>query len=261
MTPWVMAISNRKGGTGKTTTTVNLAVEFAMRGFRLLLIDLDSQGHAGYGLGIRPQKPEQTVHYFLSSEQATLTEVISKTVFTNVEVAPANQLFDHTFSHYDELRLAHAIQEKDVKDRFDMILIDTPPSLDKLLVSALAAAQCVLIPVLPHPLAAEGVKQLSRLFFRVATQRNPTLKLLGLVPVMADLKIDLHKRMIDGLSRQYGQDRLMRPIRADIKLAEAFEVNQPIQQYAPQSRGAMDYNLLAEEVILLWQFWQIKSLG
>ncbi|CAK0766522.1 chromosome partitioning protein [Gammaproteobacteria bacterium] len=251
--PLIVSISNRKGGTGKTTTAVNLAAEWANRGLRTLLVDLDSQGHAALGVGVIPTRNQPTVHRIFQDPEFSLIQAICPSVVEHLAVVPADQTFEHSAPPTtDLLLLRRQLDRPEVRERFDLVVLDTPPSLDFLLMNALAAAQGVLIPLLPHHLAGEGVKQLARLFFKIASTVNPDLKLFGLLPVMVDLHINLHRAVIAETSRQFGAARLLRAIRIDIRLAEAFAAQRPIRMFSPKSRGAMDYQLLASELLTLW---------
>lgn len=139
-----------------------------------------------------------------------------------------------------------------VAEQFDRVVLDTPPTSDLLLISALAAADGVLIPFVPHHLAAVGVNQLARLFYRVATRYNPSLQLIALLPVMVNRNFTLQRKVLDELAIQFGKGRLLRGIRTNIRLAEAFAAGEPICRFAPRSPGAMDYQLLADELETVW---------
>lgn len=250
--PFILTVSNRKGGSGKSTSAVNLAAEWANRGFRVLVVDLDTQGHAGFGLGIIPAKGAPTAHDIFRDSACTIADAIVPCAWPNLWCAPADFLFEGTDSPREPGLLAGQLRHPDLAARFDIIILDTPPSLDQLLVNAMSAADGVLIPMLPHALSAEGVKQLSRLFYRIATSSNPNLKLIGLVPIMYNPRLNHHQSIMADMVRQFGAERVMRGIRVDTKLAEAFAARQPIRTFAPRSHGALDYFLLADELAHLW---------
>jgi len=248
---YVVAITNRKGGTGKTTTAVNLAAQWGSQGYKTLLIDLDTQGHAAIGVGCRQfRQHSESIQQLFQQSAASLSQLIIQTPIKNVWLAPADTEFEST--KFDVSILRQALSTDVIKQSYQRIIIDTPPTLDSLLISGLVAADGVIVPFVPHHLAEVGVKQLAKLFYQVATQYNSNLLLLGLLPVMYDRHIKLHQRVIQALGKQFGQQRILRGIRSNIKLAEAFESGLPIAEFAPKSTGNMDYQLMAEEVGLLF---------
>ena len=242
----IIAVSNRKGGTGKTTVSVNLAAELAALGQRVLLIDLDSQGHCAVGFGLPPSLMQGSVHRLFVDPSATLSEAIRPTALETLWIAPANPLFDHGSGQRNDLRLRNAIIDEKLAERFDLIVIDTPPSLDALLVNALLAATRVLVPYVPHYLSYEGVRQLVRVLFKIMTHDNLNLKILGFLPTMAADHIRQHRSVTREVGHQFGAHRVLPGIRNDIRLAEAFAAGQPIRLYAPKCRGATDFAQLAE---------------
>jgi chromosome partitioning protein len=136
---------------------------------------------------------------------------------------------------------------------YDLIVLDTPPSLDGLLLNALCAADRVLVPFVPHFLSGEGVRQLARVIFRVASRgMNDNLKVLGFVPVMLDARIGLHREVCEDLGQQFGRNRLLPGIRVDIRVAEAFGRGKPVRQHAANSRAAQDYAVVADAIERLW---------
>lgn len=244
----VITITNRKGGTGKSTTTVNLSAEFAIRGRKTLVIDMDTQAHATLGLALSINKNSPTVHSLFCEPEFLLSKAIFKTKWENLFVIPANPLFEHGKALNNKI-LKEGLKSSGIIDEFDFILIDTPPSLDSLLLNALVASDYVLVPFLPHFLSTEGIRSLARVFFKVASTENPSLKLLGLVPVMINQRIQQHRKVTETVSAQFGKNRVFSGIRTDIKLVEAFENRTPVKFYSPHSRGAVDYEILAEEVL------------
>ncbi|MBK1640748.1 chromosome partitioning protein [Chromatium okenii] len=240
--PRILVITNRKGGTGKTTTAVNFAAEFAASGQRTLLIDLDTQNHCALGLGVKLAANHPTAHHlFSATAPVPLSEAIVNTAWLGLDLVTADPDFHHDRAPDDEHILVRALAEPALAGQYDWIVLDSPPSLDVLLINALTAAHWALIPFMPHPLSGEGVRQLARVFFRVAMNSNADLRLLGLLPVMLDTRIVQHRRVQEQIISQFGQERLLGGIRSDIKLAESFAAGQPIREYAPRSRGNEDY--------------------
>lgn len=245
---YAIAISNRKGGTGKTTVSVNLAAEFAALGRKVLLIDLDSQGHCAVGLGFKRDPQGPSVHRLFLEPGATLSESIVPTASENLWLAPADPLFDHGTGTRDDRRLRNALADEDLAGRFDLVVIDTPPSLDTLLVNSLVAADRVLVPYVPHHLSYEGVRQLVRVLFKVMTRDNRGLKILGFLPTMVAANVRQHRATNGQVALEFGASRVLPGIRSDIRLAEAFAAGRPIRDYAPGSRGAEDFSALARNL-------------
>lgn len=245
----VLVVTNRKGGSGKTTTSVNLAAEFAALGHRTLLVDLDTQGHCAVGLDVPTGRDTPTVHHLFRDSKARLLDAVHPTAWANLHLVPADPLFEHGMATVGQLRLARAIADEQLADRYDVILLDTPPSLDDLLLNALCAAKWVVVPFLPHHLSGEGIHSLVRVLFKVKSSVNPQLRMLAFLPVMLDRRICQHRAVSDEVSRQFGQGRLLSGIRSDIKLVEAFAHRRPIRVYMPGCRGAEDYACATREII------------
>ena len=244
----VITISNRKGGAGKTTVSVNLAATLAALGFRVLLIDLDSQGHCAVGLGIKVAKDQRKIHDIFRSPELPLADTIINTSYPRLSLCPADQTFEHGSGGNDDRLLANALNNAEIQSRFDLIISDTPPSLDSLLLNALNAANWVLIPFVPHPLSFEGIKQLTRVLFKVMSSSNPKLKILGFIPVMMTNHIKQHRNTMDNISNDFGGHRLLQGIRTDIRLAESFGAGRPIPYYDVKSRATADFIQLGKTI-------------
>ena len=241
----VLVISNRKGGAGKTTASVNLAAEFAASGQRVLLIDLDSQGHCAVGLGVKVNAGEVSVHDMFTDPNWSLLDCVRSTGVPNLSLLPANTAFQHDRCGHDQQLLVRALSQEAVCARFDLVIIDTPPSLDNLLLNALCAGTWVLVPYVPHPRSFEGVRQLVRVLFKIISEQNPALKILGFLPMMVAGNVRQHRDINAQMTRQFGTLRVLGGIRSDIKLAEAFGQAKAVRDYAPKSRGAEDFAALA----------------
>ncbi|MCD7108036.1 ParA family protein [Rhizobium sp. DKSPLA3] len=253
--PFVIAVANRKGGTGKTTTAVNLAAGLARRGLRTLLIDFDSQGHAGLAFGAVAGRDEPTAHAVFSHGPEALERAIipaaEKTGWPDLALADTRS--PHPGGIVAPDLLVRALDGQGIRQRYDVVVIDTPPSLDALMVTALTAAHAALVPFVPHPLSIEGVRQFSRVFFSVRLGTKPRLRHVALLPVMASPHVLVHRRMIESLRLEFGDDRILDPIRSDIRLAEAFAAHQPIFGYMPSGRGAHDYAALTASIATRWK--------
>ena len=248
MSARILAVANRKGGTAKTTTVVNLAAALAHRGLRVLLVDLDSQGHAGLGFGVRAAPGEPTVHdLYRGSGAADLARAVRTTVVPEVDVLPADRGFPGPDGTVAPLALATAL--KPVAEAYAVTLIDTAPTADALLVNALASAQHVLVPTQLHHLAVDGVGQFARSYFRVATTLNPELRGLSIMPIQVDLRITMQREALERLEGRFGRERLLPGIRPDIALAEAFGREVPLRYFKPRSRAVQDFDVLCSHVM------------
>jgi chromosome partitioning protein len=248
----ILVITNRKGGTGKTSLSVNLASEYAARGRKVLLIDLDSQSHCAVGLGVPQVRGAASAQSFLAG-QNSLRQALRAQVLPGLDLIPADPLFNHSGSGDTSAALGLALDAEGLLGDYDLVVLDTPPSLDGLLLNALCAADRVLVPFVPHFLSAEGVRQLARVIFRVASRgMNDKLKVLGFVPVMLDMRIGLHREVCEDLGRQFGHARLLPGVRNDIRVAEAFGHGKPVRQHAARSRAAQDYAGVADAVERMW---------
>ncbi len=245
----VLAICNRKGGCGKTTTAVNLAAEFGRRKIPTLLIDLDSQGHGGLGLGVVAHDRASTVHALFGGGTVDLDRAVVASAADHVHVLPADRAFEGASPQSDVHALDRLIRSPGIAERFRVVVLDTPPAYDPLLVNALAAADAVLAPIVPHALSAEGVRQLLRVFYRIATTVKPEIDMIGVLPVMYNERIRHHRAVIEEIARELGPQKLLPAIRMDIHLAESFSARIPASYYAPSSRGAQDYKVLAAHLI------------
>lgn len=239
--PSIIVISNRKGGTGKTTVSVNIAAELAARGRRVLLVDLDTQGHCAVGFGIKVNKDTATVHDIFRRADAKLFAAVQPTAYENLSLAPADPLFEHGEGLRDGGLLKRALAEEEIVQRFDAVILDTPPSHDILLLNALISANWVVVPYMPHPLASEGARQLMRVLFKIISSSNQQLRLAGFLPMMANDNIRIHRSVNRDVAHQFGASRMLPIIRNDIRLAEAFGAGKPVRYYAPQSRAAEDF--------------------
>ena len=246
-----IAVANQKGGVGKTTTTINLSAALAEQGKKVLLVDLDPQGNATSGVGVDKRELEETV-YELFVGQTTLEECLLETDFLNLSVIPANinlsgaeiDLIDMEDREY---YLKNILQE--IKEDYDFILIDCPPSLNMLTVNAMTAADTVLVPIQCEYYALEGLSQLIHTINLVKKRLNPQLQLEGVVFTMYDARTKLSMQVVENVKQTLKENIYNTIIPRSIKLAEAPSYGMPITAYAPTSPGADAYRLLAMEVI------------
>jgi chromosome partitioning protein len=249
----VIAVANQKGGVGKTTTAVNLAACIAALGRRVLLFDLDPQANATSGLGL--EKREGASAYRVLLGEGTLAEKIQATAFERLEVIPSEVDLcglDIELARSDNYlqRVSQAIQPLLALDRFDLVLVDCPPSLGILTLNAFVASDSVLVPLQCEYYALEGISMLNRVMSQLHdTGANPRLELLGVVMTMFDSRTKLCQQVVSEV-REHFTDRVFETmIPRSTRLAEAPSFGKPIIHYDKYSTGAAAYELLAQEVL------------
>ena len=247
----VIVLANQKGGVGKTTTAVNLGGELARRGGRVLLIDCDPQGNATTSLGIVKRELKATT-YDLLMEELKAAEVIISTGRERYDLLPADQELagaevELSGAEQRERRLAQAIAE--LREQYDHILIDCPPSLGLLTLNALCAANSVLIPLQCEYLALEGLTQLKSTLERVRESMNPGLSIIGVVMTMYDGRTNLAQQVVDEVQRHFPRLIFRTLIPRSVRLSEAPSYGKLIVEYDSQSRSAQAYSALAEELL------------
>ena len=249
--PAIIAVTNQKGGVGKTTTAINVAYYLAKAGHSTLLIDFDPQGNATSGLGIDKQSLEATMADVIMARKQ-LSEVIVQTECKDLAVAPtepslANTEVELAQAEHRFSRLKYAIQS--LAAPYEYIIIDCPPSLSLLTVNALIAARYVLLPVQAEFYALEGLGQLLETMKLVRKSLNPTLDLLGVLPTMVDNRTSLSTQVLAEISKHFPAKVFENTIPRNVRLAEAPSHGVPIGAYDRFSKGARAYKAVAKEVI------------
>lgn len=248
--PRVMAIANQKGGVGKTTTSVNLGACLAELGYRTLVVDLDPQGNASTGLGINIRGLQASMYDVILSD-VPIEDCIEASSVRNLFVAPAS--LDLAGAEIElvpafsrELRLKQALEE--VRDDYDYVLVDCPPSLGLLTINGMAAATEVLVPIQCEYYALEGLGQLLRNVSLVQKNLNPSLEVSTIVLVMYDARTKLAEQVATEVREHFGDKVCRIVIPRTVRLSEAPSFGQPIIAFDPTSRGAIAYRELAKEV-------------
>ncbi len=247
----VIAIANQKGGVGKTTTSTNLSASLAELGKKVLVVDIDPQGNATSGLGIDKNNLENTL-YELFVGECELEECLISDALENLSVLPSNVNLSGAEIELIGVDKREYILKKNIekiRDNYDYIIIDCPPSLNILTVNALSAADSVLVPIQCEYYALEGLSQLVYTINLVKKRLNPNLTMEGVVFTMYDARTNLSLEVVENVKNNLKQNIYKTIIPRNIKLAEAPSRGMPINIYDPKSAGAESYKLLAEEVI------------
>jgi len=259
----VFAIANQKGGVGKTTTTINLGAFLAYLGMQTLVVDLDPQSNTTTGLGfdVRQEpniatpaktKIDKSIYELLIDETVSIGQIIKREVHPHLSLLPAKvDLYaaeiELVYIEQRESRLKRILDA--IKDQYDFVLIDCPPSLGLLTVNALTAADGVILPLQCEYFALEGMAQLLKTIKLVRDRLNPMLELFGVVLTMYDSRTKLAAEVVQEISQHFLREKFESLIPRNVRLAEAPSYGVSILQHDPRSPGALAYKALAEEVI------------
>lgn len=247
----IITICNQKGGTGKTTSAINIAAYLAMAGKKVMLIDLDPQANATSGIGINKHNIKQSTYHVLL-EELEIKEILQPTAINNLLLAPSN--LDLTGAEVElvsalgrEYRLKKALAKE--RSNFDFMIIDSPPSLGLLTINGLCAADSVIIPVQCEYYALEGLTQLNHTVKLVKDNLNPDLTIEGVLLTMADFRTNLTKEVIQEVRNYFKEKVYTAVIPRNIRLTEAPSFGKPIPLYDKDSLGAQKYEELGKEIL------------
>jgi len=249
-----IAIFNQKGGVGKTTTNINLAACLALKGRKVLILDIDPQGNTTSGIGVSKKTLEKTVYNILVDNEFDPREAIINTSVSNLDLIPAS--VDLAGAEVElvqiegrEKALKNGLDK--IRDNYDYIFIDCPPSLGLLTINSLAAVDSVLIPIQCEFYALEGVSQLVSTIELVKKSLNPALEVQGVILSMFDGRTNLSAQVVQEVKKYFGGKVYSTVIPRNVRLAEAPSFGLPITEYDPKSRGAEAYTDFAEEFLEL----------
>ena len=246
----IISFANQKGGVGKTTSAVNIAASLGVLGYKVLLIDLDPQGNATSGVGIMKKALKSTVFDMLTTD-ASVDAVTFKTKYDNLSVVPAHTTLARAEYELGDIENGEYVMKKKleaIRDKYDYIIIDCPPSLGMLTVNAMTASDGVVIPMQCEFFALEGLSQLMFTISRIKTHYNKTLNVTGILITMHNSRLILSMQVINELRKHYADKLFETTISRNVKVSEAPGFGAPVYYHEKRSKGSVEYMNVAKEL-------------
>lgn len=248
----IIAFANQKGGVGKTTTAVSVAACMGAKGKKVLLVDVDPQGNATSGMGVNKRQVSHSTYDLLVMDETEIESVIQKTGFQNVDILPSNMQLAGAEIELVDLdnrtsRLKQAILP--VKERYDYIIIDCPPSLGLITLNALTASDTILIPIQCEYFALEGLSQLMATMRQVKRLYNPSIEIEGVLFTMYDGRLNLTMQVVEEVKRYFPRKVFKTVIPRNVKISEAPSFGKPVYYYDRYSKGSISYGELTNEIL------------
>ena len=248
----IVSFSNQKGGVGKTTSCVNISAQIANKGKKVLMIDMDPQGNATSGLGLQKSKIKNTI-YDVIIGRCSAEEAIIKTKFKNLSVIPANIELAGAEVELPELESGTnftKIALDSIKDDFDYIFIDCPPSLGMLTVKALSVSDGIVVPMQCEFYSLEGMSQLLNTVKKIKAMYNPGLQIVGILLTMYNGRLTLTNQVVAELKKYYADKLFKVPISRTVRISEAPGYGEPICYHDPYGKGSLEYAAVAKELMM-----------
>ena len=250
----IISIANQKGGVAKTTTTINLGAALSMSNYRVLLVDMDPQAHCSIGLGIRVAKDEPAIHNILLNPKEDITDKIYETPLERLFVIPSHinlAVADQELSSQVGSEWVLSIALRKIREDYDYIIIDTPPSLGNLSINSIVASESIIIPMQAEIYALEGMEALQELITRIIERLGHSVQVLGVLITQYQGRTRIHEAVKSQLDRYWGDTMFNTVIRKNVDISAAVAKSTPVVIAYPDSMGAADYLNLAKEVIAI----------
>jgi len=248
----IIAIANQKGGVSKTTTAINLGTALTLRGYKVLLIDMDAQANCSKGLGVILGVDDHGIHTVLSNK-ALLKDIICPTPVDNLFIAPSHielsTIEPELYGDVGGFRMLASAMEKMQMDDYEYVIIDTPPSLGMLSVNSITSADSIIIPVEPEPYALDGMNALQRLIDKVRDRLKHPVEILGVLLTRYQQGTKVHSALHEHLKNIWGDKLFKTFIRKNVDVSAATMASLPVVVMMPKSMASLDYIALAEEVV------------